>query len=201
MSAHAQPRLTPEQYLEIERAAERKSEYYNGRMYAMAGASAAHVLVTANLTGEVRSALKGRPCLVFHSDLRVRVPPAVLYAYPDLAVVCGKPAYAEPGRDTLLNPTAIIEVLSPSTEAYDRGLKFALYRKIESLQEYVLVSQTDARIEVFRRKPGEKWELSEFTGLDAVCQFESLDCSVALSEVYQNVPFEEGPSIHPSAEV
>jgi Uma2 family endonuclease len=199
MAAQPQP-LTPEQYLKIERAAQCKSEYYNGRMYAMAGASATHVLITGNLTGETRNALKGRGCLVFASDLRVRVSPAGLYTYPDLAVVCDQPKYADNDRDTLLNPIVIVEVLSPSTEGYDRGFKFAQYRRIESLQEYVLVSQTEPCVEVFRRQPGGNWLLAESAGLDAACRLESLDCGIALSEIYAGVTFgeDETPSPRPS---
>jgi len=130
-----------------------------------------------------------RRCLVTPSDLRVWVAPAGLYTYPDVVVVCGEPRYADDRRDTLLNPLLIIEVLSPSTEAYDRGFKSAQYRALESLQEYALVSQSEPRAEVFRPQPGGHWLLSEFVGLEAVCRLEGVDVSVALSEVYDNVIF------------
>src|SRR5712692_7135469 len=154
MSAQPQPRLTPEQYLEIERAAEFRNEYYNGRMYAMSGGSHPHAIVIGNLAFALRSGLGKRPCLVTTSDLRVRVAPAGLYTYPDVVVVCGEPRYADNQIDTLLNPMLLIEMLSPSTEAYDRGFKSAQYRTIESLQEYALVSQAEPRVEVFRRQDG-----------------------------------------------
>jgi Uma2 family endonuclease len=187
MSAHAQPGLTPEQYLEIERAAEFRSEYYAGRMYAMSGASYNHVLITLSLGGELRAALKLSPCAVGTNDLRLRISPRGLYTYPDIVVVCGDPKFADDQKDTLANPTFLAEVLSPSTEAYDRGFKSAQYRKIESLQEYVLVSQTEPRLEVFRRQPGGGWLLSEFVGLDAVSRFDSLGCEIPLAEIYAKV--------------
>src|SRR5262249_15919391 len=152
MSAHAQAHLTPEEYLEIERAAEFRSEYYNGCMYAMSGASLSHVLITGSLNAELRAAVKKGPCLVGSRDLRLRVSPSGLYAYPDGGVIWGQAKCAEDLKDTVLNPTFLAEVLSPSTEAYDRGFKSTQYRKIESLQEYALVSQTEPRLEVFRRQ-------------------------------------------------
>jgi Uma2 family endonuclease len=189
MSAQPQPRLTPEQYLEIERAAELRHEYFNGRMFAMSGASYRHVIVTGNLSYALRNCLRKRPCTVLTTDLRLRVSPGGLYTYPDLVVLCGEPKFVDDQTDTLLNPLLIVEVLSPSTEAYDRGFKFAQYRTLESLQEYALVSQTEPRVEVFRRQSGRDWLLSESIGLDAACRFESVGCAVALAEVYDKVTF------------
>ncbi len=191
MSAQQQPYLTPEQYLEIERAAQFRSEYYNGRMYAMSGGTVPHATIIGNLSRELGNALKKRPCLVVTSDLRVRVAPDGLYTYPDIAVVCGEPKLLDGRKDTLLNPALIVEVLSPSTEMSDRGFKFAQYRTVESLEEYALVSQTEPRVEVFRRQPGGHWLLSEFVGLEATCHFDSVNASVPLSEIYDKVGFEE----------
>jgi Uma2 family endonuclease len=187
MSAHAQSSLTPEQYLEIERAAEFKSEYYAGRMYAMSGASYPHGLIIGRLTSKLDAALEHGPCAVIPNDLRVRVLPRGLYTYPDIVVICGEPKFAHDQKDTLVNPTFVVEVLSPSTEAYDRGFKSSQYRKIESLQEYALVSQTEARLEVFRRQAGGGWLLSEFAGLDAVSRFDSLGCEIRLADIYAKV--------------
>jgi Uma2 family endonuclease len=201
MSAHAQPRITPEQYLETERTADFRSEYYAGRVYAMAGGSFVHVHIIGNLTVALFQALKGRPCIVTPVDLRLRISPAGLYTYPDVMVVCGEPKFADDRRDTLLNPAFIVEVLSPSTEGYDRGFKAAQYRTIESLQEHALVSQTEPRVEVFRRQPGGRWLLSEFVGLDSVCNLEGLGCRIALSEIYDKVTFnaeEAGPAGRPA---
>jgi Uma2 family endonuclease len=189
MSAQAQPRLTPEQYLEAERAAEFRSEYYAGHIYAMSGGSYQHAQVIGGLVRELGNALKERPCSVVPNDLRLRLSRDGLYTYPDVVVICGDPQFADDQKDTLLNPTLIVEVLSPSTEAYDRGFKAQQYRTLESLEEYVLVSQTQPRVEVFRRQPGGHWLLSEAIGLEAVCRFESLDCAVPLADIYDKVTF------------
>src|SRR5579863_5834819 len=190
MSASPHPRLTEEEYLRIERAAEFKSEFYDGRMYAMSGGSYPHGQIILNLAAELRNALRGKQCTATSSDIRVRVSKRGSFAYPDIAVVCGPPVFADNQKDTLLNPTLIVEVLSPSTEAHDRGLKFAQYRQIESLQEYGLVSQSEPRVEIFRRQPSGDWLLSEFTGLDASCRFDSVACQIALSEIYYQVAFD-----------
>jgi Uma2 family endonuclease len=187
MAAQPQARLTPEQYLEIERAAEFRHEYYDGRMYAMSGASYAHVLIAANLTRRIGNALEKRPCVVGTSDFRVRVSPDGLYTYPDVVVLCGEPKFADNQADTLLNPVLLIEVLSPSTEAYDRGFKFAQYRKLETLREYALVSQSEPRVEVFGRREDGHWLLSEFVGMEDVCRLESLDCRIPLADIYDKV--------------
>jgi Uma2 family endonuclease len=193
MSSPAIQRLTAAEYLEIERAAERKSEFFNGEMFAMAGASPAHVLVTTNVAGELRARLRGRPCLTFSSDLRVKVSDTGLYTYPDVVVVCGEPRYEEPRLDTLLNPTLIVEVLSPSTEAYDRGDKFAHYRRLASLQEYVLIAQDRQRIERFvRQGESEDWLLTEVSDPAASVTLPSIGCELALVEVYDRVSLPEG---------
>jgi Uma2 family endonuclease len=192
MSAQPHPRLTEEEYLKIERAAEFKSEYYDGRMYAMSGGSYAHGQIVPNLGAELRQGLKSRDYSVTTSVVRLRVSPRGFYTYPDIAVVCGSPQFADDQADTLLNPTLLVEVLSPSTEAHDRGFKFAQYRQLDSLQEYALVSQTEPRVEIFRRQGAKEWVLSEACGLDATCRFESVDCQVALAEIYYQVSFSAG---------
>ena len=193
MAAHPQPRLTPEQYLELDRASELRNEYYNGQVYAMSGGTHTHALIIGNIASELGSALRKQPYLVTPAVVRVRVSPEGLYTYPDIAVVCDDPKFIDTRRDTLLNPVLLIEVLSPSTEAYDRGFKSAQYRKIESLQEYALVSQTEARIEVFRRQPEATWLLTESIGLESGCRFDSVDVSVALAGVYSKVSFDLPP--------
>jgi Uma2 family endonuclease len=198
VSAQPQPRLTPEQYLQAERAADYRSEYFNGRMCAMSGGSYRHAQMISGLVGELGSALRKRPCSVVPIGLRLRVSPTGLYTYPDVIVTCGEPKFADDQKDTLLNPTLIVEVLSPSTEAYDRGFKFAQYRTLASLQEYVLVSQDEPRIEVFHRQPDGHWLLSEAIGLEADCRFESLDCSLPLADIYDKVVFDAG-EVAPSA--
>jgi Uma2 family endonuclease len=189
VSAQSLPYLTPEQYLAIEREAEFKSEYYQGKMYAIAGGKRVHSLLKVNFGIELGSALKHQGCLVFDSDLRVRVSPTGLYTYPDISVVCGEPSMADDQDDTLLNPKLIVEVLSKSTEADDRGFKFAQYRTIESFEEYVLVSQAEPRVERFRHQPGGQWVFSDTVGLDTVVTLESIDCRVPMAEIYRKVDF------------
>ena len=155
MAAHTQHWLTPEEYLEIERAADERHEYYRGQMYLMPGGSLRHSVISTNILSELSNALKRRPCIVVNSDMRMRVAEDGLYTYPDISVVCGDPKFADRRTDTLLNPSLIVEVLSPSTERKDRGFKFAQYRTLASLQEYALVSQEEHRVEVFRRQA--KW--------------------------------------------
>jgi len=188
--ASPQPRYTPEQYLALERKAEYKSEFVNGMIIAMAGVSRSHSLIVVNLARVVGLHLVGRPCEAHVSDMRVKVSPTGLYTYPDLAAVCGEAFFDDEHTDTLLNPTVIVEVLSPSTEAYDRGEKFAHYRRLESLHEYVLVSQDKVRIESFVRQ-GAQWLLSEASSLDEVVRLESIGCELVLRDIYDKVRFAE----------
>jgi len=155
----------------------------------MSGGSYPHALIIGNLVFALKSALGKRPCPVAPRDLRVRVSEQGLYTYPDLVVVCGEPRFADDQKDTLLNPTLVAEVLSPSTEAYDRGFKSAQYRRIQSLDEYVLVSQSEPRVEVFRRQGNVAWLLSESFGLDSVFRLESLNCEITLPDIYGQVTF------------
>jgi Uma2 family endonuclease len=196
VSAQAVPRLTVEQFLEIERAAETKHEYYDGQMYSMAGGTYAHAQLIANLAGLLYQALEDKPCRVVTTELLVRTAPQGLHTYPDLAVICGEPRLADDRNDVLLNPAIIIEVLSKSTEAHDRGIKFAECRKIESLQEYALVSQIEPRIEIFSRGAKGEWTFRDFTGMDAACRFGTIDCALALARIYRNVPL---PGEEPAA--
>ena len=181
-----QTSYTAEEYLSLERGASIKSEFHDGQIYAMTGASRAHNLITINIARELSQQLKQRPCEAYINDMRVKATTARSYHYPDIAVVCGKPEFEDAQADTLLNPTLLIEVLSPSTEAYDRGGKFAHYRKIASLREYLLVTQDQPGIERYLRQ-GEVWILSEAQGLDASVSLESIDCRLSLREVYDKV--------------
>ena len=187
MVALPQPRLTDEQYLTIERAATDKSEFYDGQMYAMSGASFIHGQIVGNMTGALYNSLRKGPCSAIPGDLRIRVSLGGLYTYSDVVVVCGEPRFADDQKDTLLNPSLLIEVLSPSTEGRDRGFKSAQYRLLASLEEYVFVWQTEPHVEVFRRRKDLGWLLSEYVGLEAQCRFEGAGCSVALSDIYENV--------------
>jgi Uma2 family endonuclease len=156
------PYLTPEEYLALERQVETKSEYWGGEVYALAGASTNHTIIGANTLAELVMQLKGRPCTAHTNDLRIKVTRAGLYTYSDVVVVCGKAEFEDRSEDTLLNPTVLIEVLSPSTEAYDRGTKFEFYRTLESLYDYLLISQSKPIIEHFTRQPDDRWLLSTY---------------------------------------
>jgi Uma2 family endonuclease len=188
MSAMPVPRLTPEQYLEIERAAEFKSEYYDGQMFAMSGGLLPHAMIGAKLCSALVVALRGRKCIVTNSDMRVRVAKKGPFFYPDVTVCCGEPQLADDYKDTLINPTVVFETPSPSSEAFDRGKKFAAYRRIEALREYVLVSQTEPLVERYSRNPDGQWTLTEFTGTDAICTLQSISCDIALADIYRDVP-------------
>jgi Uma2 family endonuclease len=187
MSAHPLPRLTPEQYLEIERAAEFRSEYYDGRMVMMSGAPPNHVLITTNFIGELTRLLRKRPCRVYGVDLRFRISPD-FYTYPDIAVVCGDLQFSDARKDSVVNPVLLIEVLSPSTERHDRGFKSKNYRAVKSVEEYAFVSQTEPLVEIYRRHR-DAWLLTESAGLKSKCQFESVNCEVSLGEIYAKVDF------------
>lgn len=183
-------RMTEAEYLEFERASETKHEYIAGEVFAMTGASEAHNLITSNVIFLLRSQMRGRPCKVYPGDMRVQVRASGLYTYPDISVVCGEAQLADTHLDTLINPLLIVEVLSPSTELYDRGRKFQHYRHIESLREYVLIAQDAPRIERFVRQ-GDVWQFSDAVGLDASLELPSIGCTLALADVYEQVTFEE----------
>jgi Uma2 family endonuclease len=188
----AQPKifLTPEEYLVLERKAERKSEYFGGEMFAIGGASKEHNLIVANVIIALGVQLKKRPCEVYPSDMRVKVSDTGLYTYPDVVVVCGEPqfdsAFAEQ-KDTLLNPIVIVEVLSDSTEQYDRGKKFSYYRRIASLAEYLLIAQDECRVEQYVRQSDGRWLLSETSNLADTIVLSSINCQIALKEIYDKV--------------
>ena len=183
--------ITPEEYLERERAAEFKSEYHCGRIYAMAGTSYRHWVILGNIIRELGQAIRETPCTVGPSDLRVRISEDH-YVYPDTVVVCEDAKFADDQKDTLLNPRLIIEVLSHTTEAYDRGYKAIQYRKLESLKEYVFVSQTEPHVEIFRLGT-EGWILTEKEGLDGVCHLESVGCDLRLADIFEKVSFDLRP--------
>jgi Uma2 family endonuclease len=179
-------KVTEEQYLAIERAAEFKSEFLNGEMFAMAGASNAHALIQANLFGELYMALRGSACRSFGSDSKVRVS-SDAYVYPDVTVVCGKQQTTGAYRDLLVDPVAIFEVLSPSTEKYDRSVKSRLYRTIDSLRDYVLVSQEEIYIEHFTRPPNGVWTIRDYLGPDEELKMDSIGVAIPLRRVYDQV--------------
>lgn len=181
--------LTPEEYLEIERKADYKSEYFQGEMLAMSGARWAHTLIVVHLAGQLDQQLSDGPCHVSSSDLRVCVSPEGLYTYPDVVVLCGDPKFLDGQLDTLLNPILIAEVLSPSTERYDRSRKFEQYKLIESLREYLLVSTDRIHAELRTRYPDGRWILTEASRLEDTLDIPSLGCVLKLSDLYKKVKF------------
>jgi Uma2 family endonuclease len=182
-----QPRLTPEEYLALERTAAYKSEYYAGELFAMAGASERHVSIVANLMYLLVGQLKGRPCKAYANDMRLKVSPTGLYTYPGIMVVCGVPVFADEQRDTLLNPTVLIEVLSESTEAYDRGKKFEHYRTLASVSDYLLIAQDQHKIEHFMRQTDNRWLFVAYANLDDEVEIASIACALPLRDVYDKV--------------
>lgn len=185
-----QPHMTPEEYLRMERQSEIKHEYYAGEIFATSGASMKHNFIVASATAALLVQLRHKGCRVSANDFRVRTGPPLLYTYPDISIVCRTPQLEDSHQDILLNPTVIIEVLSPSTESYDRGRKFQQYRTLESLQEYLLIAQDTPRIEHFRRQ-GEHWLFNDYTGLETSLELPAVGCTLALSDVYEQVIFTE----------
>jgi Uma2 family endonuclease len=189
MSAVVKQLLSPEEYLTRERKAAFRSQFYRGEMFAMAGGSPRHSLITANVIRELGSALKGRPCTAYDSNLRIRVSTTGLYTYPDASVICGKLEFDDEHRDTVLNPTVLVEVLSPSTEAYDRGKNFGHYRQLPSLQEYVLVEQDGPRVERHARNADNTWTVTFKSGRDQSLELVSIGVALRLAEIYDKVDF------------
>lgn len=183
-NAATRPYVSHAAYLELERAGSTKHEWLNGEVYDMAGGTPDHARLQAAAAGELRAQLRGRRCCVFSSDLRIRVLATGLATYPDLSVVCGK-LEKDPGDDNAVtNPTLLVEVLSDSTEGYDRGEKFAHYRRIPSLKEYVLISQREPHVEVWRKNAAGKWELAEEGRAGESVPLASLECTLLVDEVY-----------------
>jgi Uma2 family endonuclease len=179
--------LTPEQYLEIERKAEYKSEYFNGEMFAMAGAREAHNLVVTHLLSGLDQQFRARPCRAYPSDMRVRVGASGSYTYPDVSAVCGDPQFLDDQTDTLLNPALLIEVLSPSTEAYDRGRKFELYKSITSLREYLLVATDRIHADLYTRQADGRWMLTSADKPEDSLTLESVGAQLNLADLYEKV--------------
>ena len=192
MSIQPKTRLTPEQYLEIERQAEYKSEYFNGEMFAFAGATENHVVIVGNLSANFHAQLRNKKCKFYANDMRVKVNITGLYTYPDVVVVCGIPQFEDNENDTLLNPIVIIEVLSPSTENYDRGTKFEHYRTIESLSDYILVAQDKIHVEHYVRQSDRSWLFSEFKSIKDKFQIQSIGRDLSVEEIYEKIEIVAG---------
>jgi Uma2 family endonuclease len=190
VSTPTEIRLTPEEYLRIERLAERKSEFFGGEVIPMPGVSRYHNRINRDLIVEITNQFAGRPCEVFFCEMRVKIAANDSYAYPDVAILCGDPAFEDANVDTLLNPQVIIEILSESTETHDRGLKLRHYRSIESLQEYLLVSQSERRIEHYARLASGEWVYSDMTDPRGTIVLRSVDCRLPMERVYHSISFD-----------
>jgi len=185
MTAQPQKIYSQEEYLEMEREADYKSEYFQGEIFAMAGAGLNHNRITENISGECYVFLKGKSCKSYSSDLRIHIPVNGLYTYPDFLIICGKNEYLDARKDTVLNPTVIVEVLSKSTSAYDRGEKFHFYRSIPSLKEYVLIDSSSIAAEVFRKSDEGVWFLaSEAYNISEAIELGSIDLKLDLNDIY-----------------
>jgi Uma2 family endonuclease len=187
MSSLANSFITPEEYLERERQAQHKSEYYSGEVFAMSGVNRKHDGIAWQLHLLIGQQLRGKSCRAFTSDMRVLALPSGLYTYPDLSLVCAKPQYADSQVDTLTNPTLLVEILSRSTEAYDRGQKAKLYRSVPSLQELLLIEQETYEVELYRRQPDGTWSIISALGLDSSIELTSIGCTLQLRELYEIV--------------
>lgn len=183
-------RMTPAEYLAFERASDIRHEYFNGEVYDMSGASRRHNLIQVGISASLFQQTQGRPCEVYGSDMRVKVSATGLYTYPDVSIVCGEPELEDSHLDTLLNPTILIEVISPSTEGYDRGRKSEQYRRIASLQEYLLVTQDRPYVEQYWRQT-QGWLFQDIAGLDTQISLSSIACTLLLGSIYHKVTFEE----------
>lgn len=185
--AYGKRNFTVEEYLEMEEASVEKHEYYKGEIFAMSGAKLKHNIITRNIYVELGNKLKGKTCQLFGSDMRLHIEANSLFTYPDITVVCGEVETRNNDDFNLLNPTIIIEVLSPSTKNYDRGDKFKLYRDIPTLKEYILIDSETINIEAFRINPNNHWELEEYCKINQELNFPSIQQSIALSEIYEGI--------------
>ena len=186
MASNPVSKVTEEQYLAIERAAEFRSEFLDGEMFAMSGGSVRHAILQVNILVELSVGLRGTPCQAFGPDFRIKVSNRI-YTYPDVSVACGKVLLADGHNDSLLNPVVIVEVLSPTTEKYDRGLKFQHYRSIASLKDYILVDQSQMRIEQYTRQPDDTWTLRDYQNPEQELKIDSIGVSIPLGRIYDRI--------------
>jgi Uma2 family endonuclease len=191
MSAAPESGLSYEEYLARERTADFKSEFYHGEAFAMVGGSPRHNTIGVNLVTALRNQLKGTPCRPFNSDQRIRIPANGLATYPDISIVCGEFELDEQDKHAITNPVVLFEVLSNSTERYDRGKKFDLYRPLETFKEYVLVSQNEAHVERFLRQDDGSWVLNVIKGVDTTLPLASVNREIPLAVIYEDVEFGE----------
>ena len=188
--AYGKQKFSIEEYLEMENAAIEKHEYYKGDIFAMSGAKVAHITIHKNLMGRLFAKLDGKKCQPYGSDARIHIESNTLFTYPDISIICGELMTLNDDNYNVLNPSVIIEILSPSTKNYDRGEKFKLYRDISTLKEYILVDSESIHIEVFRLNENSHWELEEFNSLQDNVPVNAIEETLSLSEIYDGVKFE-----------
>lgn len=198
-NAQSVERMAPQEYLAWERQQETRHEYVNDEIHAMTGASRRHNLICGNAFATLHAGMQGKPCEVYANDMRVKVSETGMYTYPDIVVACGEPRFEDAEVDTLLDPVLIIEVLSESTEADDRGAKFLHYRNLASLRDYLLIAQNEYRIEHYARQDGNRWLLSEYVGLDEGVALTSIDCTLILRDIYERVDLSPANTNQPDA--
>ena len=198
MATAALNRYTPEEYLALERHAEFRSEYIDGRIIAMTGGSIPHNYIAGNIYAGLLARFSGRPCHIFFADVKVRFGRGTNYTYPDVMALCGAPGHGDEHREILTNPTLIVEVLSRTTEAYDRGEKFRGYKAIDSLREYLLVSQDEVAVEHFVRE-GDFWQSTLVTDLDATVELRSVGCTLPMREIYSRTRFVDEDALNGAA--
>jgi Uma2 family endonuclease len=191
MSAVPEQYLTLDEYAALEESSGIKHEFFEGIAYAMSGASPAHNLIAINVASSIRPQLRGKPCQMYSSDQRFKVEATGLFAYPDASVVCGPVQFADAPKHTMINPTLLFEILSPSTESYDRWKKFQHYRKIDSLCAYLLIGQDSMHVELYTRQEQNYWLLAEFTEQDAMVPLDAIGCSISMIDIYEDVEFEK----------
>ncbi len=189
VAAYGKKKFTIEEYLEFENHSPEKHEYYQGEMFAMAGAKVVHNLIAVNFLSLLKQKLKGKSCQPFNSDQRIHIPQNSLFTYPDISIICGEIMTLDQDEYNVLNPSVIVEILSPSTKSYDKGEKFTLYRDIASLKEYLLVDSERIRIEIFRLNEKNHWELEEYKTMSEILEIKAVSLSIPLDEIYEGVEF------------
>lgn len=182
--------MTVEEYLAFEEKSEEKHEFYGGEVFAMAGAGLNHNVIAGNCIADINHFLRGKDCIVTPGDLRIQIESLNLFTYPDISIICGKPEFYQNRKDSVTNPVVLIEVISPSTDDYDHNKKFAFYRLIPSLQEYILISSTDIHVEIYRKQSTFKWEFTEYRTAAELFTIESVGLTLQVADLYRNVTFE-----------
>jgi len=191
MLSREHDKISPAEYLSMERYSEIRNEYFDGEIFAMAGASREHNQISSNIVRVIGNQLLEKPCNIYSSDMKVKVKEIEKYTYPDIVIACETETYADDNNDVLLNPMVIMEILSDSTEAYDRGAKFAHHQLLDSLVDYILISQYFCQVEIFTRRDDDTWIYSKYATMEDVVTIGSIHCELSISEIYRKVTFDQ----------